>query len=181
MARGGSAILKSEAVSSWALDPVAIDKWLKSAAVGDRLIYAHGWTIVNDATGARLRQLQADGQVSLHHDRSDLDGAKDYLAIRRRVSVVSAPRAPKVAHDPTMAAVLAKLKEAARKGLRCPSDRALGDMLGITADQVKWAMRKLVRDGRIHSEVRPVPGEARYRVVTIAADGLSTAEPETGR
>ena len=176
---GGSAA-KSRPMDCWTLSIASVDRWLKNSQTGDTLIYAHGPTIIDQALAEHMTRLAAAKEVHLHPRRST-DGGLDRVAVRNRVRVALPSRqrpTAAAALDPAMAALLLKLKHCAREGARCQSDKALGASLGLTADQVKWAMKKLKTAGLIQTRIVATPSDAKFRVVTIVATGFETALPK---
>lgn len=167
-------------VESWSIPQAAVERWLKNSRAGDKLVYNHGHIMLDPLLAEKMDTLQAQGEVCLTRKRT-ADGAFDYLAIRNRVRVVLArPSAVAAILDAAMNALFLRLKASARLGERCPSDAALGTAIGITKPQVKWAMRKLVDAGLIHTRLIPTTTESKYRVVTIVESGLETRLPPKG-
>lgn len=168
------------AFDGWVRPIAAIDAWLNGAQCGDRLTYAHGHTLLDEQLAAHMGKLQHEGEVRLHRNRAD-DGAFDYFAIRNRVRVQLPPRPRRQAGPvltPAMSAVFLKLKAVARLKQRCPTNQQLASDLGLSAEEVKWAMRQLRAGELIHTRLVPVPGDPKYRIVTIVATGLETASPK---
>lgn len=166
---------RAPAVESWTLTAAQVDKWLKTARVGDVLRYAHGPCLVQGSAAARIRELIASEDVTaLPQKRAD-DGGFDYRVVRNRVRVVR--NVPSVV-DRGMAAVLQLLTEAADAKAPCPSDSDMGRQLGGTPDQVKWALRKLVAAKLVATRIVGTRRNPKFRVVTILATGAETAMPE---
>jgi len=166
----------------WILTPGELERWVKGARQGERLIYAGGLQLVRGATAELARKLAADEEVTLNQRRA-ASGGFEYLATRNRIRV-AAPRPAQAGPvlDPAMSALMLKLKMIARQGGRCPSDAALGEAIGLSKPQVKWALRKLVAAHQIRTRVVPTAAESKYRIVTIVASGLETlAPPKAGR
>lgn len=166
-------------IESWSKPLAAVERWLKSSRTGDQLVYAHGINLLDLELGQEMRRLHEAGEVRLRQRRTD-DGGIDFYVIRNRVRVQLPPRPRRQAGpvmDPAMSAVFLRLKAEARQGLRCSSDKVLGETLGLTADQVKWAIRKLVAAELIRTRLVPTRCEPKYRVVSIVATGLETALP----
>jgi hypothetical protein len=80
--------------------------------------------------------------------------------------------------DPNMLAVLVVIQDAAANGERCPSDAAIGAETGLTADQVKWQIKKLAAAKIIAKRVVAAPGDSRFRIVKVIATGAETRGPE---
>lgn len=168
-----AAAARRAAVESWTVTEADIDAWLKTAQVGDLFVYCHGPQLVQGAAAARVRALAAAGEVIPHNKRAD-DGGLDFFVRRNRVRVVT-HRAPVC--DPCMLAVLVVLQEAAQDGRRCPSDADLAQAVDLSADQVKWHLKKLEQARFIARRCAPTRGDNRFRVVKIIATGMETAGP----
>jgi hypothetical protein len=76
-----------------------------------------------------------------------------------------------------MMAVLVELQDDAQNHRRCRSDAELGEATGMTADQVKWQLKKLGEAKMIERRIVPAPGDLRFRVVKVVATGAETALP----
>lgn len=163
------------AVESWTLTEADVNAWLKQAHQGDVLRYAVGPTLIQGAAAARIRQLIGSQDVVPLPQRRNAAGGFDYRVARNRVRVVK-QRPAKL--DAGMAAVLAKLEEAADAKARCPSDAELGQALGGSADQVKWAIKKLRAARFIQTRVVATQAAPKFRVVTICRTGAETALPD---
>lgn len=165
----------------WVLPEAEVKSWVKRARPGERLLYGRGLRLVQGATTRLLANLAAQGDVAMIHPRSKDQPGFDHLVIRNRVRFVTDHRraAPRTAAplDPIMAGLFLKLKEAARCGHRCPSDGALALSLGVSRDQLKWALRKLISAGLVLTRIVPAPGDPKWRIVTIVATGLATKGP----
>lgn len=162
---------------SWSLPIDAVERWLKSAKPGETLVYAVGPAILDVKLAQRMNALAADGQVRIHPRRSPT-GVLERVAIRNRVAVTTLRTKPGPVLDAAMSGVLMQLKEAARRGLRCPSDLELSKATGLSKGQVKWAILGLKRKQLIRTRTVPVsPQEPKYRVVTIVATGAETLAP----
>jgi DNA-binding MarR family transcriptional regulator len=80
---------------------------------------------------------------------------------------------------PDMMAVLVELQDDAQNHRRCRSDADLGEATGMTADQVKWQLKKLEARRMIERRTVPKrPATARFRVVKVVATGAETAGPQ---
>jgi hypothetical protein len=176
---GGGSIRPSEqrrrpaAVESWTATAADVEAWMKHAAPGDRMVYASGPTLVQGAAAALVRKL-ADAREVASHNRRNPDGVLEYVIIRNRVRVVT-QRAPVC--NPLMMAVLIELQDDAQNHRRCRSDAELGEATGMTADQVKWQLKKLGEAKMIERRIVPTPGDLRFRVVKVLATGAETALP----
>ncbi|HVM38319.1 MAG TPA: GntR family transcriptional regulator [Sphingomicrobium sp.] len=180
---GSATPLHRRRSESYSITLDRLGEWLRSSKPGDRLTYAHGPYLVATELAARVRGL-IDGE-EVHHRRYRADdGAFDYVIIRNRVRVALPPRPRRdtaIDLDAIMSGLFLLLKATARRGERCPSDSALAQALGVSRDQVKWALRKLVAAGLVASRVVPAAGDPKYRVVTVVATGRETALPEAMR
>lgn len=152
-----------------------VDAWLKRSKPGDVLVYARGPSLIQGAAAARIRALLDSEEVIALPQRRNAGGGFDYRVVRYRVRVVCDRRPAQC--DAAMAAVLARLEEAAAAGDRCPSDAELGRALGGSADQVKWAIKKLRASKLIATRICATQANPRFRVVTICRTGAQTAAP----
>lgn len=163
-----------DAVESWTSTAADVEAFVKRARPGDRFVYATGPTLVQGAAAALVRKLDAAGEVAAHNRRNKATGGLEYVIIRNRIRVVT--QRPPVC-TPLMMAVLVELQDAAMNKRRCPSDAEIGLATGMTADQVKWQMKKLEEIGLIIRRMVPAPGDNRFRVVKVIATGHETACP----
>lgn len=165
---------KGSPLTSWTISREAVDRWLASAKVDDRLIYAHG-SLTDQSLGAYVRSLMDAGELALRQERSVTDRAIDYVAIR----CAPPAKAPALEPEPDLylVALLGRLERAARRGLKCPTDQQLADELGLKRSQVKDRMRRLVIAGKIATRLEPHAGPSPWRVVTILATAKETARP----
>jgi hypothetical protein len=165
---------RAAAVESWTATAADVDAWLGSAKPGERLVYARGPQLVQGAAAALLRKLTDAGEVITHNRRDPATGLLEFIAVRNRVRLVT-QRAP--ACDAHMMAVLLVVNDAALNGERCPSDAAIGDQTGLTADQAKWQLKKLADAKLIERRNVPTKSDSRFRVVRVVATGAETASP----
>lgn len=161
-------------VESWTLTEADVDAWLRGSRQGDVLVYAHGPSLIQGAAAARVRVLIDSHEVIALPQRRAGDGGFDYRIARNRVRTVT--ERPPVC-DPHMMAVLLVLQDAAAAGERCPSDADMGARTGLSAEQVKWQLRKLQSGKFIQRRFVPIPGDPKYRVVKVVATGAETAMP----
>lgn len=167
-----AAVIRSGRASEcWTVTAADIDAWLKTAQPGEAFVYAHGPQLVQGGAAARVTELTAKGEVTPHHKRAS-DGGFDFLIRRNRMQVRRAPVC-----DPNMLAVLVVLQDAAANRERCPSDAEIGEATGLTADQVKWQLKKLEGAAFIIRRTVRAKADPRFRVVTVVATGASTAGP----
>lgn len=171
-APAAAVVRTGHASESWTITATDVDAWLRSARPGESLVYAHGPQLVQGGAAARVTELTRTGEVTPHHKRAD-DGGFDFIIRRNRVQ--AAPRPPVC--DPVMLSVLCVLQDAAAKGERCPSDAAIGEATDLTADQVKWQLKKLKASGFIACETVRTKADPRFRQVTVIATGAKTAGP----
>jgi hypothetical protein len=160
------------AAECWTATAQDVDAFVKRARQGETFVYAHGPVLVQGAAAARVAQLTASGDVIPHHRRA-ADNGFDFIIRRQRRPQ---PKRPPVC-DPLMLSVLVVLQEAAGNHERCPSDAAIGEATGLTADQVKWQLKKLKGSGFVRVTTVPTPRDSRFRVVTVVATGSTTAGP----
>lgn len=170
--------LRPRAVESWTSTAADVDAWLDRAKQGDVLIYAHGPTLIQGAAAARIRKMIDDGDVVALPQRRCADGGFDYRVARNRARLVS-QRAPVC--DPTMMRVLLEVQADAAAHRRCRSDAELGQATGLTADQVKWQLKKLEAGKFIARRTVGCRADPKFRVVKVVATGAETAMPEVGR
>jgi len=168
------------------LDSAEVIRWLRSAKPGERLVYGSGPHLVRGETSKMVRKLADDELVSLFQPRSPEHGGFDFILEKRRVGkrpiaarAAAGPRTRplRTGLDQADQVLLGRLKRAARDGERCPSDASLAGDVGLTAGQVKWRLRKLVRRNKIAWRSIDRGGGDVIRVVTIVADGRETAVP----
>lgn len=160
-------------VESWTSTAADVDAWLEKAKPGDRFVYAKGPSLVHGAAAALVRKLQDAGEVSAHNRRDLVGGGLEFIIIRCRRRVQ--PMAPVI--HPLMMKVLVELQADAEAGRRCRSDDDLGRATDLTAGQVKWQLKKLEAAKMITRRTVPAKGDLRFRVITVLATGMSTAEP----
>lgn len=155
-----------------------VTTWLATAATGARLVYGRGSCMIQGRTQAMLRQAADAGQVMLFQPRSDHPGKFDFLAIKR-AGAPKLPASPRVqlVTDRAMAVIYRRLKSAALRGERCPTDQTFASLTGLNVPQVKWRVRKLVQLGKIQTRTVPGTDVALHRVVTIVSSGRETAGP----
>lgn len=163
-------------VECWVVPASDVDAWLNRARPGETFIYCHGPQLVDGAAAARVRALVASGDVIPHNRRAD-DGGLDFFVRRNRVRKVVA-RAPVC--DPHMMHVLLIVQSVAEQGERCPSDAQIGEAADISADQVKYALKKLEGAKMIARRTVPVAGDPKFRVIKVLATGAETASPTPG-
>lgn len=169
-----------DAVESWTLTLVAVERWLDQAKQGDTLTYAHGPTPVRGAAWQKMGVLAERGEVILHNRRNGT--GFDYVAIRNRVRVVSERTSrPHGEISPLMRDLLTLIEAAARQGKRCPTNYDLATGLGIPEEGAKWQLRKLASAGLVRTRLVPAPGDPKFRIVEIVESGLTTAGPESVR
>lgn len=169
------AAVRAAPVESWTITEADVDAWLSHARQGDVLVYAHGPSLIQGAAAARIRALIEARDVLALPQRRVADGGFDYRVVRHRVRVVT-ERAPVC--DPNMLAVLTELQDDAQRGRRCRSDDELGEATGLSANQVKWQLKKLEAAGMIERRTLHVAGDAKFRVVKVIATGMETRGPE---
>lgn len=75
--------------------------------------------------------------------------------------------------------VLLAMGVAARTGVPAPTRAALAAAMGLDVDQVGYALRKLVADGRLRLLERRRPDFARYEVVGVGPTGDRVPCPRT--
>jgi hypothetical protein len=167
---------RTRPVESWTATEADVLAWLDSARQGDRFIYAHGPSLIQGAAAALVGRLKDTGEIVPHNKRSE-DGGFDFIVIRNRVRTVTAR--PPVC-DPHMMAVLLVAQEAAAAGERCPSDAEIGARTALSADQVKWQLKKLEAGRFIARRFVPTAAEPKFRVVKVIATGAETAGPDGG-
>lgn len=165
----------------WVLTCQEVEDWMKQARCGERLRYGQGRQLVRGATSALMRRLADAGDVHLFQPRSASGDGFDFLAVRNRIKVEVQHKAPRIqagpALDPNSSALLLKLKTVARLGDVCPSDKQLGLALGLTRDQVKWSLKKLVTADLVATRIEPTARHPKFRVVRIIASGRETKGP----
>jgi hypothetical protein len=172
-APSAAVVRTGRASECWTHTAADVDAWLKIAEAGDTFVYAHGPQLVQGGAAARVGELHRSGDVTPHHKRAG-DGGFDFI-VRRCAPKKRAPRPPVC--DPMMLAVLVELHDAAMNARRCPSDGAIAQAAGLTADQVKWLLRKLEQAKFITRQTVRTKADPRFRVITITATGQSTAGP----
>jgi hypothetical protein len=165
---------RQQPVESWTLPAEQVERWLKSARVGDQLVYARGPSLIGGAAAELVRRLAREGAVYPFPRRFDED-CSDYIVRLLRVRVVT-QRPPAI--DQNMLAVLVVIQDAAAGGERCPSDAAIAAETGLTADQVKWQLKKLEAARMIIKRVVAARGDSRFRIVRVVATGAETRGPQ---
>jgi hypothetical protein len=165
---------RQQPVESWALPAEQVERWLKSARVGDQLVYARGPSLIGCAAAELVRRLAREGAVYPFPRRFD-EQCSDYIVRLLRVRVVT-QRTPVV--DPNMLAVLVVIQDAAALGERCPSDAAIAAETGLSADQVKWQLKKLMAARMIEKRIVACTTDPKFRVVRVVATGAETRGPQ---
>lgn len=168
-----AAVVRSGRASEcWTVTAADVDAWLRTAQAGEAFVYAHGPQLVQGGAAGRVAELTKSGDVTPHHIRTD-DGGFDFLI--RRNALKRTARAPIC--DPIMLSVLVVLQDAASNKERCPSDAEIGEAAGLTADQVKWQLKKLEGAKFIIRQTLKTRADPRFRMVTVIATGAATAGP----
>ncbi len=160
------------------LSVAEVKTWLAASRSGERLVYARGPLLLRGDTTKLMRDLADAGDVHLFQVRSTDQPGFDYLAVRQLVRRPKARNAADPAPDLQMLAVLDLLRQAARAGVRCPTDAALADRLDLRVPQVQWQMRKLVALGAIATRTEASLATPKWRIVTILPGGRETAGPD---
>jgi hypothetical protein len=178
--RGGSTAMVQQTTpgtpaGDWVLPWPEVARWLAAAQPRECLVYGRGQRLVRGETSTRLLEASLAGEVKLFQPRSREVAGFDYMAVKQEPKAAP-PATPQ--SDPQLLEVLNALKGAAQHGRRCPSDAELARAVGLDKSQVQWRVRKLEHAGLISTELHILSGGARFRVVTIASTGWSTAAPE---
>lgn len=187
---GGGLALQQHAISSpavaaavdWILPLGDVAAWLETAPIGARLLYGQGERLIRGATATRLREAQAAHLVDLFQPRSSMPGRFDFIVVKRAEPVREA-KGSRVA-DPAMRVIFKRLVQAAKRGERCPGDKMLAELAGLSSvAKAKWRVRKLERSKAIRTRTVCVPAkEPLFRVVEILDEAgavmFTTAGPE---
>jgi DNA-binding HxlR family transcriptional regulator len=171
-----AAVVRSgRAAECWTVTAADVDAWLEIAMPGERFVYAHGPQLVQGGAAGRVGELARAGDVTPHNRRTD-DGGFDFFVLRTSRARTPINREPVC--TPHMVSVLVAVQEDAQLKRRCRSDSEIGAAVGITADQVKWQLRKLEEAKFIVRTTVPTRSDSKFRVITVTATGQSTAGPE---
>jgi hypothetical protein len=162
----------------WALTPASVRAWLEEAKPGDVLVYAKGTHLIrNDGVEAITRAAQA-GKIRLNFRRGG-DGSGEYIATRRPPDPSRLPHSSSLAQSATLsdrafddsAQLMGLLCRLAQHKRACPTNRALGDMMGgVSPERVSYLLRK----NEAVKTIRVECAAGGQRVVTILASGLKT-------
>ncbi len=171
---------------AFAIELDALEAWLDSAPVGDRIVYAHGRAAPSKAAAfVRAGELGRARLLRLHNRRRP-DGDWEWLAIRCAApdaddapDAVRAPLARADAmHETVEARVLRVLRVAANIGTVCPTNAEIAQACGLLRrdgapdpDAASYRVRKLVAAGAIRIEDF---GPTQRRIVTICGSGAKT-------
>lgn len=175
-APAAAVIAGHKANECWTSTAADVDAWLAIARPGETFVYAFGPQLVQGGAAGRVAALTTSGDVTPHHKRRP-DGGFDFI-IRRTCPQPRTPlnRAPVC--TPDMLTVLVAIQDDAQANRRCRSDSQIGAATGMTADQVKWQLRKLEDAKFITRQVVACGADAKYRIVTVTATGQTTAGPQ---
>lgn len=168
-------VRNGRASECWTSTAADVDAWLKTAKPGETFVYAHGPQLVQGGAAGRVTELTRAGDVTPHHKRAD-DGGFDFIVRRTCRPRAAIARAPVC--TPPMMTVLVAIQEDAQEGRRCRSDSEIGAASGLTADQVKWQLKKLEEAKFIVRRAVPTRADPRFRVITVTATGQTTASPD---
>jgi hypothetical protein len=160
----------------WILPVVQVAAWFNRASAGERLIYAHGPTLVQGETSAYVRDLALAGKADPVQPRSPLGGF-DYV-IQKRSSPIEPPRGRREPQDEATETIYRAFASAAQQRARAPSNTELARRAGLaTREQAAWRVKQLVQGERIRLASVTVGPDAGWRVVTIVATGRQTKLP----
>jgi hypothetical protein len=170
-----AAVVRSGRASEcWTHTAADVDAWFDIARPGETFIYAHGPQLVQGGAAARVGFLTRAGDVTPHHKRH-ADGGFDFIVRRTCRPRAAINREPVC--TPAMIMVLVAVQEDAQAARRCRSDSEIGAATGLTADQVKWQLKKLEEAKFIVRRSTASKAGLRFRVITVTATGQSTALP----
>jgi hypothetical protein len=186
MAGGQTALASADRVAPanedcavFIVSEAAVRRWMRDARPGDTFVYARIEHLPPRCPAARLLREQADAhKVTLQPQRRHADGTVSY-SVRRKAPIRStAPRAGRVmpaSLAPDAVAVRRFLRGLALEGFACPTNTAVARQTGLrTADQARYAMRKLILAGEI--VVTVIDRMTGARMITFK-DGVTTARP----
>lgn len=173
------AVARREAVTvcpTWVLPLAEARAWFAAARPDEVLLYAGGPRLVQGETSRWVGELAGRGLAEPSQSRSAHCYGFDF-----RIRKVGDPKAPpRPLDDPATRAVLAALKRAARRGERCPSDRALARAAGLpTARSAGWRVTAL-RDSGLIAVVTVTGPDGPWRTVTVPGTGSTEPPPSAG-
>jgi len=140
-----SALLRPEA-ALWVVSADHVDRWARSAAAGDVLVYAHGADLPRLAGAVRVRELAVRGIVHPYWRRAE-NGEFDFLA---RLLKAAPPREARCWLGADARALLDYLREQCRVGDAMPTGAAIAMDLGLRGEgQANNLLHRLKRQGVI--------------------------------
>lgn len=155
------------------LSAAALEAWVERAEAGAEQIYAAGVeTVRGSEVGLAALRLIAEGLIVTF--QTGVPGARNYIARRTAQAgrtIVQRPAAAQARSD--MRAVLELLREAARRGRPCPTNKRIAELCGLpTALAASYRLRCLREQGLIDIEL---VGDSPGRIITIRSSGQRTA------
>ncbi|MAY19747.1 MAG: hypothetical protein CL955_03935 [Erythrobacteraceae bacterium] len=172
-----------------------LTRWFEGAAVGEKVVYASGFTCPREHESVQAARRWAEaGKAHLTQDRDPIDALRWQYFITKgsveRAVVVSAARSsgrgyagprPDLTRE-QMRALMQRLRKVAHDGEPCPSYADLAKFLCLRADR-RGRMRARYLIGRLESEkqiaVQP-GGPTQPLVVTILKPGRARGKSTKG-
>jgi hypothetical protein len=165
MTAGGVA---STVAGSWVRPRGDVERWMRTAKAGEKLLYAHGPDPARGETFSYVAALYRSGLVELVQPRSADRRGFDFIVQKRRAEAPGAAAGAAEEADPATDRILRALKRAANFGRKCPTDLELARIAGLsTRNQASWRVRELARIGKIKVDTIETGPDARWRTVTI--------------